>query len=211
MRKSKVIVIFCALLTSCTFLFVPRAIDKSYTLCSDGVETRLDSLISINGYYYSNVFNKEEYINSNIDTSDSAKSGNTLFFFSDGRVAHSIWHYEHLKQIIDSGEISEEEIGRYYFDWGNYIVREDSIIVQYIVIPYNVHTTWQSYHLVLTIKNLNTLALLFRAPLHRSNVYNTYEKGQDNYYEYSDFVFEESSFHPKPNIPKRFRKLYECE
>ncbi len=36
-------------------------------------------------------------------------------------------------------------------------------------------------------------------------------KGMENRKMYTDFVFEEHDFLPEPNIPKRFRKLYDCE
>ena len=189
-------------------------------MCSDGEETSLDSLIAINGYYSSEiVYTSEEYDDTNIaDTSidSSTRGGHTIVFFSEGKVAYSIYHFDHLKQIIDTNELSEKEFDRYFFNWGNYTVSEDSIIVQYVVIPYfNLNEVWQSYELIFTIKDRNTLTLLFSAPLslNQSNVYNTYEKdkGMENGWIYSDFVFEESEFLPKPNIPKRFRKLYECE
>ncbi len=220
MKIRIVLVSMMFLFSSCSFFLVPRSISKNYTLCSNGEETSLDSLIAINGYYSSEIVDTSEgyYDTSVADTliDSSTRGGHSIVFFSDGKVAYSIYHFDHLKQIIDTNELSEKEFDRYFFNWGNYTVSRDSIIVQYVVIPYfNLNKVWQSYELIFRIKNSNTLTLLFRAPLNlsESSVNNTYEKdkGMENRGIYSDFVFEESDFLPKPNIPKRFRKLYKCE
>ena len=200
---------------SCSYLFVPKSIKNSYTFCDRGAETGLDSLINISGYYYADVFDSleyDEYLDGDLEKSYEKKSGATLYFFPDGRVAFSIWHYEHLQEVIDSENLSKKELGRDYFDWGNYEVNRDSITVQYVHIPYgNINETWSSHEFIFKIKKNNTIVLLFSGSLDKPDYHYSYTKGQNNKYEYSDFFFKENLFYPESDIPKRFKKVYECK
>ena len=211
MKSIIVLISIVFLFSSCAFFIVPKSIKKNFDICYTGEKTGLDSLINLNGYYSSDAFSREEYVSNSADTTRNSKLGTTLVLFPDGRAAYSISHYEALKQRIISGELNEKESGKFFY-WGNYYVKGDSIIVQYITLP-TFNIPWEGYESIYTIKNRNTLSLFSEKPFRTSSIYHFYEKdkGTRNKWIYSDFVFEENNFHPEPNIPKRFRKLYECE
>lgn len=97
-------------------------------------------------------------------------------------------------------------------EWGNYTIKGDSLIVQYLVDPASLlDASWSGYELIFLIKDENTLSLLSKRLFDRKKNTPFYKINADKTYIYSDFKFNESNIKPKPGYPKRFRKFYECD
>ena len=188
----------------------PKSINNNFNICYSGKDTGLSKTIDIEGYFSSDGFLTEDFINHNVDSTQNGKTGNTLVLFPDGKVAFRNQHYDQIRDVISSWEINQQELGE-LFDWGNYTFNSDTIIIQYVNIPKTLNETWLGFELQMTVNESGSLTLESRRGFTTNNEYIRYDKGQENIYMFSDFVLQHNSFLPEMNIPKRFRKLYECQ
>ena len=113
--KTKIsILILCLIFTSCNIYH--NMTRQNFKLCYEGLDTGLDTLIDIKGYYPMDV-----------TYSDGSSLNNCkVVFYKDGMFLHN----PQLNNISDFG-LDYTKVGKYW-DWGIYKLSNDTIIGQFL-------------------------------------------------------------------------------
>ena len=165
------------IITSCG---VPSYVRQNFTHCYNGMDTEIESLIDIHGYYVS------------LDSSYMTHSPhnpfvNNIMFFKDGMFLYNFWGSEPVghpfmwsvnQKIIDIPQYFQKIImdtipaERYGFResfsasfyWGIYKISGDTIVAQYINNP-SPPKSWIAFEIYFKVMDRNTIVPIGHVPL----------------------------------------------
>lgn len=200
--KIGILFIVGILLSNCYLIKVPNYVKNSYTNCYDGTNKGLDTLLNINGYFYSHVIEADDSSNIDVDTLEYSNLGETMVLFADGKVAYQRIQYLDFKKLMDS-KISSKELN-IYFEAGGYILKKNRIIVQYIVEP-TLHNNWQVHELEFRINSSDLLELISRKKITNNGTTLLVGENGLNLYLYSKYRFEKNNFLPDIDFPNKYK------
>lgn len=158
--------ILAILISSCSHKVIPDYLVERFTYCYDGNDTKIDSLLNINGYYViAESFNDFGY--NSTDTSYF-----NILFYNNGLCVVNFFPFDNKGRILDNkfipaffntivNDSKSNEAYLFYNSrkWGRYVVDSDIVKIQCIYKPQKGETTriWNIDEVWYKIVNYTTL------------------------------------------------------
>ena len=157
---------------SCGFFIVPKHVKQNFTYCYDGLDTGIDSLINIEGYY-------------DFTSKDCPSCYIRIMFYKDGTcVIGSFYSKGESVQSYFENIVNHDPKGLYYFhkykDWGCYIIKGDTIKLQKIDRPVGWESDARWFLEEIWYKILDNKTIVGICPSKRPSPY-SYDSYEDSY------------------------------
>lgn len=147
---------------------VPRDIKKSFSNCYSEYNYNIDSLINIDGYYE---MSYKSYYSNPTDSNTT-----NFIFFNDGlfyfdRIITEPGVPSHYVEFLSSNEVYKYNNNLRFNCWGNYIIKDDTIIAQFINNPSMLTATWSASEYKFKVINKTTIELILMKSIPNQDYY----------------------------------------
>jgi hypothetical protein len=154
---------------SCIMVTPPNRLKKNFSNCYDGKPTGIEKKLAIDGCYSmqeiiewsEKTYRFNEKGKLELVTKDSTTT--YFMFYRDGTVIYNFFDYNNnIKNyfIRMQSDIRAKKSFENNFDWGKYIIKGDSILIQWINHPAPLAPTWMANELWFRILDKNKLQFI---------------------------------------------------